>query len=187
MTGIYMILCRLSGGFYIGSTAKGFESRWSVHRNYLRAGNHHSRYLQHAWNKYGEETFSFLVLEVVAPEKCLSTEQGWLDDLRPRYNMRPNATSNLGFKHSDDTKRKWSETRRGSGNGMYGAKHSAETRARISAAKKGKPVKGRPHSEEAKEKMRRNALGRKASPEVRAKMSASHKARRARTEQEESA
>ena len=37
--------------------------RLSVHKRELRKGTHSNRHLQCAWNKYGENAFSFVVLE----------------------------------------------------------------------------------------------------------------------------
>ncbi len=63
---------------------------------------------------------------------------------------------------------------RGGGEGMKNP--SLETRARMSAAKKGKPShrKGAKQSEAAKEKIRQANIGKKASAETKNKMSASH-------------
>lgn len=52
-------------------------------------------------------------------------------------------------------------------------KHTEESRAKMSAAHKGR--KQGPHSEETKEKIRQKALGRIPGPETRARMSEAHK------------
>jgi hypothetical protein len=64
----------------------------------------------------------------------------------------------------------------GEGNGRYGKEVSEETRRRISEAKKGKQVahnKGVPMSEEQKQKLREQMVGRKVDPEVLARRIAS--------------
>ena len=49
--GIYKILNKIDGKFYLGSS-KDIEHRWIDHIRELRKNNHHNDYLQHAWNKY---------------------------------------------------------------------------------------------------------------------------------------
>jgi len=57
---------------------------------------------------------------------------------------------------TDAYRAKMSKSTSGKNNGMYGRKHSAETLAKMSAIKKGKPAhnKGKPMSEEQKQKIR---------------------------------
>jgi group I intron endonuclease len=62
-TGIYQILNKVNGKSYVGS-AVNIKKRWAVHRHTLR-NNKNSPHLQKAWNKYGEESFEFNVLEYV--------------------------------------------------------------------------------------------------------------------------
>jgi hypothetical protein len=65
-----------------------------------------------------------------------------------------------------------SQLKSGSGNGRFGKEVSEETRRRISEAKKGKQIahnKGKPMSEEQKQKLREAMLGRKVDPEVLAR------------------
>ena len=54
-----------------------------------------------------------------------------------------------GRKHSEETRKKQSEVKKGINNPNYGRKHSEETRKKLSEANK-----GRKHSEESKKKMR---------------------------------
>lgn len=82
--GLYEIVHE-SGKRYIGSS-KRIERRWSEHRKQLRARNHHARYLQHAWDRHGEEAFKFRILLVCAEDMLTFYEQCLLDGLRPAYN-----------------------------------------------------------------------------------------------------
>ena len=59
---------------------------------------------------------------------------------------------NLGIKHSDEAKRKMSESRTGTGNHFYGKHHSEESKRKISLSKLGKRL-GIPRSEETKRKI----------------------------------
>lgn len=49
-------------------------------------GNHHTPYLQHAWNKYGAEAFEFSVLEQCLCENLETREQFYIDTLKPAFN-----------------------------------------------------------------------------------------------------
>lgn len=99
-SGIYKITNKANGHFYIGSAVK-LSYRWSNHKSYLKKGAHHNPILQNAWNKYGENSFEFSVLEIVeCAENLLTSEQKWLDvtdaaQRRDSYNINPIANSNL--------------------------------------------------------------------------------------------
>jgi len=73
-----MILNVVNGKFYIGSSVN-VNSRMSGHKHLLNKGNHHSKYLQRAWNKHKEESFIFELIEKCDSEECLKREQVWLD------------------------------------------------------------------------------------------------------------
>lgn len=62
--GIYMILNRVSGKSYIGSSLS-MDGRLYTHRYKLNRGSHFNRHLQAAWNKDGEASFSFLIVEEI--------------------------------------------------------------------------------------------------------------------------
>ena len=117
-SGIYMITCTANGRIYIGSTFD-IRARWLKHRRQLRAGTHHNLHLQRAWDKYGEQGFSFEVLEFVMSFALLEKEQGWLDKLKP--------FGNRGFNLS-----------KVAGAPMKGKHHSNETKAKLSASSKGR-------------------------------------------------
>ncbi len=80
--GIYKITCTTTGKFYIGS-AVDLCHRRAQHLYALRNNQHHTQHLQNAWNKYGEEAFTFEVLELVLPVFQVEREQYWLDTLKP--------------------------------------------------------------------------------------------------------
>ena len=62
---IYQILHIESGKKYIGQTTRPAIERWREHLYPLRKGKHHNRFLQAAWNKYGEQAFKFEILKEV--------------------------------------------------------------------------------------------------------------------------
>lgn len=146
-SGIYAIVNKVNGKRYVGS-AVNLRARFRKHIWELGRGSHHSVKMQHAWEKYGRDSFDFIVLEVVQSQiDLLPREQFWIDSLQvcgdAGYNMSPTAGSNLGTKRSPETLAKMRES---------GLKYRA--------------------SDETREKLRVANTGKKASPEKLAKMSA---------------
>jgi group I intron endonuclease len=171
LSGIYEILNSVNGHRYIGSTTNT-RTRWNRHLSFLRSGNHHSKHLQYAWTKYGEENFIFSVLEVCDSDNLFAREQFYIDEIHPEYNMAPIARSCFGIRRSEETKRKMS-------NSAKGKIKSAETCQRISASKKGQPSywKGKTHSDEYREKLSKAHKGVPLSASHRASLSAVRKGR----------
>ena len=61
--------------------------RFVQHRSLLRRGKHYADRLQDAWNEYGGDVFSMMVLEEVAdPGNLAAVEQRHLDQRQPAYN-----------------------------------------------------------------------------------------------------
>lgn len=123
VTGIYCIENLINGKKYIGQS-KDISQRWKSHLCSLRKNKHSNEKLQNAWNKYGEDNFSFKVLE--------TADYGSLDSLEVYY-----ITMFDSYKHgyNKDT------------GGCTRKEMSEEARAKISASKKNL-------SEQAKENMR---------------------------------
>ena len=176
ISGIYSITNQKSGKVYIGST-KDFEARWRDHRYSLSRGIHGNPHLQASWNKYGEDTFEFGVLEYLdSLDELAKAEQFWMDMYREEgkelYNCglaadcpargrsqtkeanRKRSNSLRGHTTSPETRRKISEATTGKSKGL-GRVVSEETRRKISEA-----LRGYKHSEETKHNMRVAAKGR---------------------------
>ena len=185
--GIYEIRHCASQKVYVGQSAN-CEKRWREHCSMLRCGRHVTPQLQRAWDKYGCEAFDFSIVEPVAdPALLAAAEQRWIDALNAfghGYNSRPAAVSQLGFRHSAETKSRISEAQKG---------HVASTAQKLAVSLANK---GKPKSPEHRAKIRAAALermldparreaariamtGRKASAEAKAKMSASRMGRKA--------
>lgn len=105
-SGIYKILNKVTGDFYIGSACK-LERRKYEHFNLLTKNKHYNKFLQRSYNKYKD--FEFIILFNCEKEELLKTEQSYLDLLKPVYNLTPVAGSMLGFKFSEKTKKIKSE------------------------------------------------------------------------------
>lgn len=158
---VYVIRNKVNSNRYVGSTING-KRRRGDHFSGLRAGKHQNGHLQNAFNKYGESNFIFDVLEEVPPEYLTVREQFWMDTLQPEYNISKFAGSNLGVRHSAETRAKLSAARKG-------RRFSDIHKARIGAN-----WKGRRHSDEARAKMSIAKKKRVYSDEYRANLGAAH-------------
>jgi len=152
ISGIYKIVNKVSGKYYVGSS-KNIEDRWSQHKADLRNNNHKNDYLQNSWNKHGENNFDFLIVEEIEPikQKLLEIEQKYLDivnaEKEKSYNLKFIAEggdiseysrnkiskSNKGKILSEETKRKISDATKRMMN-------SPEMFSKMSKARKGKPA-----------------------------------------------
>ena len=104
--GIYVITLD-DGRCYVGSTAQTFKKRWAEHRQRLNKGSHPNLHLVRAWQKYGENAFTFLVLEeldLVDEAIRIERENFWIAKLKPDFNIAPVAGSVLGLKRREETK-----------------------------------------------------------------------------------
>jgi len=148
-SGIYAIEHIASGRRYIGSAVE-LHKRFREHRTTLRRGKHYNAYLQRAWKKYGESAFRFTVIERVPDlKKLISREQYWIDKTKAHriqygFNATPKAGSQLGYRHTAETRRKLSsihsgrmldeEHRRAISESSKGKVHSNTARAKLSEA-----------------------------------------------------
>lgn len=84
-SGIYKIQNKITKYKYIGSS-KHIESRWKGHVRWLNRNDHDCPHLQHAWNKYGQENFTFSIVAICVQEELMKIEQYYLDTMRKLYN-----------------------------------------------------------------------------------------------------
>jgi group I intron endonuclease len=178
MIGIYAIKNKINNKMYIGKGVS-IEGRWASHKTGLRKNSHGNDYLQKAWNKYGEENFDFVVLEITDRESLSDREISLIFQHKTAnrdfgYNISLGGDGGL---HSEETKRKISI-------GNKGKKLSIEHRSKLSRVKseaekekisktkkeknKGKISEnffwyGRNHSEESKKKISQSKKGTKLS------------------------
>ena len=186
-SGIYKITCEANGKFYVGS-AVNIQKRWQTHRSHLKMNRHVNKHLQNAWNKYGEKTFKFSVVEQTLPEKLIEAEQRWIDAVSPDvlFNICLIVGSTLGIKWeeerrqkiiraltgrklSKEAKQQMSESRKGRASWNKGISASNETRAKMSASRQGKSI----HTENSRRKIANANHYRVISDETRRKISES--------------
>jgi group I intron endonuclease len=151
--GIYAIINKTNGKAYIGSTGVGFAYRWNCHLCELRKNKHGNQPLQRAWAKYGEDSFEFVILEIVNDRNAIpEREQYWIEQYVANgtcYNIKRTPGADGGpHCHSEETKRKIGDARRGYkqteehkrkiGNAHRGIKESEETTRKMSERAKGK-------------------------------------------------
>lgn len=152
----------------------------------LRNGKHHSKHMQNSWNMYGEECFSFEILEECDKNNVILREQFWIDELSPwdksiGLNNMCSAQKPGAFSHTEETIQKLKERCRERDSGYY--ERIAQKQRGRPAHNKGKPGKpwteemrrlasikrkgsvphnfGKPHKEETKEKIRISMLAQK--------------------------
>src|SRR6266581_8950197 len=128
-SGIYRITCIVTGKFYIGS-AINLCKRKNIHLHALRRNTHENPKLQNAWNKYGEPTFTFEVLEMVLPMSLTAREQYWFEKLKPfdkkGFNLDRGAGSSLGRVVSQASREKSRATQLGRPSTRIGWKPTSE-------------------------------------------------------------
>lgn len=112
---IYQIRNKVTGQSYVGRTIN-LEERWYWHRKNLKSGDN-SPHLQHAYNKYGEENFEYLVVEECPDDQLGERETYWIDTLDTFYNgynlTRGGEGGRLGMPHSDESRQLMSQNTRG--------------------------------------------------------------------------
>ncbi len=107
--GIYCLINLENKKRYIGSS-KNLYDRLHQHFHNLKYNKHHSKHLQASYNKYGEDNFTFDILEYCEFEDLYIREQYFIDSLLPEYNKRINAERNDGLLLSEESKLKISNT-----------------------------------------------------------------------------
>lgn len=190
LCGIYKIVNNINGKVYVGQSIN-IKARWKDHINSLNRQDSSCTLLQRAWNKYGQESFSFEILELCSEDMLDEVEIKYIeicDSHNNGYNIEPGGNqhkhltdetkrkigdANRGRRHSEDAKKKMSELRSGENNAMYGKYHSEESKKKMSDAKRGKP--GRTQTDYQKECARLANLSKDVSQETRRKLSEANK------------
>lgn len=141
---------------YIGQT-RNFRLRYNDHMHRFRNNKHPNQYMQRSYNKYGEESFEFSIIEECEEHMLDERELYWINfygGLESKDNY------NLG--------------------GIRGGRHSEETRQKISKSHTGKKL-----SKEHKNKISKSGKGHAVSKETREKLKKANKGHVTTEEQKE--
>lgn len=188
-SGVYEIRNTDTNDFYIGS-ASDLANRKHQHFTALKANTHHNGHLQNSFNRHGADKFVFRVLFLCDRELLTYYEQLCIDGMKPTYNKRPKAESNLGVKHSEEANARNKQARKGrrlseehrrhigdalTGNqNAMGFQHSEETRQKKSLSMVGKNA-GKKPSTLCRERVSESNRTRVVTEETREKMRSAHK------------
>lgn len=187
---IYKITNKINSKIYIGQTIRSIEERWKEHAEKGSA-------LYRAIHKYGKENFTIEQIDVaVNRDELDEKEKYWIKhydstNKKKGYNL---TSGGEHFEIPEERRIRMSEIEQGEKNHFYGKHHSDETKRRISEAKKGKhvgennPNYGKKHSEEIRKKISEqlksfyaenghSSLGKHHSEETKQKIRDFHKGR----------
>lgn len=186
-SGIYKITNTLNGKVYIGKSVD-LSQRWFSHKSYLKSGKHFNKHLQRAWNKYGEKSLVFEIVEYCDESEVEQREIFWIKDynsFKNGYNLTLGGEgctgrivteihrerlreSNLGkqsrcgWKHSDITKHKISQKHKGK-------KLTCEQKSVLLESRKGKSL-----TEDHKRRISEYRTGKRFTEEQKSEMSKLH-------------
>jgi len=183
--GLYKIINKKNGHWYIGSTIMSFARRLQTHRGLLRKGIHANPHLQNAYNKFGEDSFIFEIVKYSYKNSFIREEQRIIDRHLGKpyfYNISKDASAPMtGRHHSPESiiKIRASSRKRAKEIGectrrhRLGTKHTAKTirKMKKSALKRDDSKRiAVLKSLEVRQKISKTTKGRKRPPEVLAKM-----------------
>ncbi len=165
ISGIYCIENKINSKKYIG-LGVSTQRRTNDHIRWLRKNNHYNKYLQNAWNKYGEENFKFYVILKTAKNRFVlqicekffifihqshisknGYNMTWGGDQPPKMSDEQKIRTSMRFRRenlSPERLKKMSEDMMGDKNPMFGKTHTPEAIAKIVAVHKG--VKPKPET-----------------------------------------
>ena len=169
--GVYENFNMVNGKSYIGQSTN-ITQRLSRHKSELRHNKHQNLHLQNAWNKYGEHSFLFNILEYCNIDELDDIERYYINIwnlTNSQYGYNVESGGNLNKTLSEKTRKKISESKKGK-------THSLETRKKMSE-NNARYWQGKTLSEETRKKMSENNAryweGKKRSKRTKKKISES--------------
>jgi group I intron endonuclease len=174
---IYLITNIKNKKQYVGVTKFSPEERFLQHtkRGFI---------LTEAIKKYGSEFFSIeLIVEVNTENDAYDLEKYYIEKYNTKapngYNLTDGGDGIFGWEMNEEMKKELSERvkelHKDKKVGMYGKKHSDETKKKMRLSAKGnKNAAGKPKSEETKQKLREKNIGKVLSEDTKKKISQNH-------------
>jgi len=111
-SGVYRWTNIVSGKTYVGSSVN-LSRRLFNYYNAVYLIRQDSMAINRALLKYGYSNFTLEIIEYCEPSDVIDREQFYLDKFKPEYNILTKAGSSLGYQHSEETKIKISEAKKG--------------------------------------------------------------------------
>ena len=141
--------CLSNGKRYIGRSAD-IGVRVMGHIYILRNGTHYNKKLLSDFRKYGEECFSYEVLQDIPSSDVEFTkicEETWMRflDYKSLYNNRFSTLGAVKGEISEETRNKLSSRQVGEKNHFHGKTHSPETLAKMRESQANRPKVKCPH------------------------------------------
>lgn len=176
--GIYFIKNLITNDQYVGQ-AYSIESRLARHIGDLKKGKHTNKILQEDFNKFGQNSFQYGVLEIVERDKQVMTEKEiyWWKELQTsKYNKVTPGYPAWTIESYDTWRRNISIALKGKkkpsvSKALKGRKRIITWGDKISKSLKGKQIwLGRHHSQKTKRKISKSRKGKPVTKEWRESM-----------------
>lgn len=171
--------------FYVGKSIE-LRRRIRDHKKALRDGTHRNVLLKRAWDKYGEDAFTFTVILLCSPNEAIGKEQAALDEIRASLGddalfniLKDCIETRLGVKHSDETRMILSERQ---AENWKDQGYRVALSASLRAAQRRPDVRARNSAAQKEAQTRPDVVERKRQAAIAVGSTASFKARRAETD-----
>lgn len=140
---IYKITNNVNGKIYIGQTIRTLEERFTEHKRNKKS------LISKAFKKYGIENFTIEQIDTAESiDELNELEFKYIreyDCITPNgYNQCEGGGNTFGYHHSDESKQKMSQNKKGKyageENHFYGKHHTEEARRKMSESRKGRII-----------------------------------------------
>lgn len=173
-SGIYGIFNTENGKVYVGQT-NVMEHRLAGHLSRLKGNIHPNRHLQGSWNKHGESSFEFRIIELCNEDVLNNREIAWIeyyDSTKRKFGYNFTYGGGSGGKLTPEHRAKIAKA-------MIGRRLSAVSRKKLSESKMGSIPwnKGRKMSPDEVAHLSKSLIGHKVTDETRKRQSEAAKNR----------